>query len=254
MAKHNPQNIIVSSWPSSGGTTMALLIANLLQMQYVYGGGVLKTFAKEMYGAESGKPHIQFEQEYGIPWDGIWEAYAKWASETKSHILLEGMTAGFFYNNDNTFAIMFKASLESRAQRSDRDSRLDSLETLKIRDVEVRERWIRDLGVDVYDEDLIKEKYDLMLDTSGMTITESLLSVQEHLQESGFDVNISMAEAAALEQKYWDKGKDFFKEKLRAKGLLLDAGNVFTEWKEHFPKMVSELPEDMRVVVNRLAG
>lgn len=253
MPKQNPANIIVSSWPSSGGTSMALLVANELQMPYVYGGGVLKTFSKEIFGGDSGQPHIKFELEFGENWDKIWETYAEWSLQTKSGILLEGMTAGFLYNNPSSFAIMFLASLESRAQRSDKDKRLDSLETLKIRDKEVRERWIQMLGVDIYDKELIKEKYDLMLDTSGMTITESLLATQGYLQEAGFQIDISTARAAQLEEKYWEKGKDFLKQKLAAKGLLIDAGDVFTEWKEHFPKLVAELPQPMRTVINKLS-
>ncbi len=232
---------------------MALLLANELQMPYVYGGGLLKFFAQEIFGGDSGKPQMQFETAFGEAWDGIWEEYAQWTLNNRHGVILEGMTAGFLYSNDNSYAIMFKASLEARAQRSDRDNRLDSLETLKQRDVEVRARWIRLFDVDVYDEQLIKDRYELMLDTSGMTITETLLATQEHLQAAGFQLDISPANAAALEEKYWEKGKEFFKHKLAAKGLMIDAGEVFRDWKEHFPKMVAELPREMRDVINKIA-
>lgn len=248
----NPYNLIVTSWPSSGGTTMALLLANLLGMRYVYGGGIFKTFAHEIYDAESGEAYIKFENEYGNAWDEIWEAYAKLVLKVQKNILVEGMTAGFLYNSNTSYALMFTASLVARAQRAQLDGRSDALATLKARDHDVRKRWIQNLDIDIYDMNLIHEKYDLVVDNSDMGIADTLNFVLPQLAKVGFYASLTPDQAKDLEAEFWNTGKKYYQQKLQDQNLWLQPAKVFTEWKEHFPEKVNNLPQEMKEVMDRM--
>jgi cytidylate kinase len=75
-------NIILSGWPGTGTTTLALLLANLLDYKYLYAGGLLKYIAKRSVGVESGAKFVEFENTVGPYWDMLWEKYAVWKLRT----------------------------------------------------------------------------------------------------------------------------------------------------------------------------
>lgn len=247
--------LIYSGWPGSGTTTLTLLTADLFNLKYYYAGSVLKHFALEIVGADSGDAYVDFEDKFGAAWDKIWEAYAQHKIEhTDDSMLMEGKTAGFLYQADDAFKIFMKATVEARIRRWEMDHRAQAAETIKRRDAEVRERWIEVIGVDTYDEELIKHKFDLVMDTSNMTIEDELYAVLDSVERSklspDFDFKEARSKVPTLVKDFWAKGKSHYRQHLLAKHLLVSPQDVFYEWQQMLPQMLSELPREMQTVVN----
>ncbi len=246
-------NIIFSGWPASGGSTLAMSTAILLDYKYLYAGGLLKFLADKLYGSGDGQGQMQFENEVGKKWDDIWEAYAEWKINTSQHTLMEGKTAGFLIDGESIFRIMTIADVHTRAGRASLEGRELAEEIIKQRDVEVRQRWIEHLGIDVYDRNLINQRYQGVIDTSGMTLQEELEIVVDMLRRSMKFEGVEFADlvdpAKQLAELFNTQGKLGIKQKLEKEKLWITPQEILKEWNSQFPEMVKTLPNDFASVV-----
>jgi cytidylate kinase len=248
----NTRNIIISGWPVSGSTTMALILANLLGYKYVYAGGVFKHFTKEIYGSDSSHNVVRFEEEYGTHWDSIWEKYAQLLLESETRLLCDSKLTGFIYKGENVFKIMFTANFGTRMTRAAIDGRGGADIEIQQRDEQLSQRWSRDFGVNIYDNQTIVNNFDLSIDNSELSIAQTLMQLCEKLSPAGFDLNINPAQAQELEQHYWHDGKSYFLRKLELSGLQIDVADVFATWREKFTADVEALPEVLRDVIQSI--
>ncbi len=246
-------NIIISGWPGAGTTSLALLMSHLLEYRYVYGGGVFKYLGQQIAGDTSGPKFIEFEQKFGVAWDQIWEPYVMWKLEHSDKMIVEGKTTGFFAESENYYEIMLIAKVSARASRAAGDGRTDAEQTIMARDVVVRQRWINEYGIDVYDPQLIVNNYDLLVDNSQMTIDDELQFVLSNLEEDyrfpRTDLEQEKKHAQEAVTMLQSKGKDFVRESLHERGLLVNPQEVMKEWNEHFADRVQALPDELKNIV-----
>jgi len=243
-------NIILSGWPGTGTTTLALLLANLLDYKYLYAGGLLKYIAKRSVGVESGAKYVEFEETVGPYWDMLWEKYAVWKLKNTDKLLLEGKTTGFFSDGEGVFEVMMIASTEERVKRAKFDKREDAEATIKARDNQLKERWQRLLGIDIFSPIQIQANYDLIIDNSNMTIQAELTTILSHLEEDyrfpSEDLNKQKKEVDMMVAEFWDKGKEYYRNKLKEKGLLITPEDILTEWQTVMGKDIDKLPEPVQ--------
>jgi cytidylate kinase len=246
-------NMVVSSWPGAGGTTMALILAQLLNLKYIYAGGVLKEWAQRMGYDPSSDAFHEWEMLYGESWDYLWEDYIKELVTSNHNLLCEGKTAGFLLPDDGAYEVMVTASAQIRAQRAGGDART---EDIAARDKILSERWQRLFDVDIYDTEAILANYDLLLDNSQLTIAGSINKVLSGLQAHAvysklYDYEQLKSSAQQLEQSFWadqhrgKSGKDALKSYLQANDLYYTNEEIFASWLKK-PEMLKDLPKPMR--------
>jgi|GEM_PF-3808034 len=247
-------NIFVSGLPGSGGTTLAQILADVYNLKYIYAGGVLKRWAELAgYDPKTDAFHT-WEKEYGQAWDTFWEAYIKQKLGAETGYMYEGKTAGFLAPGEHAFKIMVVASPEIRAKRATVDGRL---ETLAERDNILRQRWLTDFSFDIFSQTQLKEHYDLVIDNSEMTVTDTLQKVANHLENSKFstlfDHSVATPEVLTkyghqfdlLIQNHQDP-KAPIKASLIAKGLFVSPEQIFEEWRSSYSSKLEQLPNVMR--------
>lgn len=246
-------NIIISGWPAAGATTLSVLIASLFDYRYLYGGGVMKQLAKQVVGVDSGSKFLQFEQYFGPYFDAIWDKYAVWKVQHSSHLVLDGKAGGFFVEAENVFEIMLIADQKTREQRAEKDLRLEAVSTLAQRDQLIRQRWQDTYGIDIYDPNQVQGNYDLILDTTKMTVEQELQRVISYFEEDyrypETDLDWARSKIPELISQYQQGGKAAIWQKLEQKGLVVANSLIFQEWKHQFPEQVKNFPEPIRGIV-----
>lgn len=253
---NKPFNLVVSSWPSAGGTTISLVIATLLGLKYIYAGGVLKEWARRMgYDPTSNEFH-EWEDKYGESWDHFWENYISKKLSSTEGFLSEGKTLGFLLPAGRANEIFIIADAETRAHRAHIDGRT---EEIKARDSLLANRWKRLFGIELLNRDSLKENYDFVLDNSKLTISQSLLTVWEHIVEwhqlpNDFlqDPKSYFDQVDAQFQQEKTSGIDprkRWKDQLASKNLYISSESVFSEWIEDYQNELAKLPQEMRQAV-----
>lgn len=257
-----PKNVVVSSWPAAGGTTLALMVANLVGLRYIYAGGVLKEWAARMgYDYKSSKFH-KWEDKYGVIWDHFWEDYILAKLSASDGFLCEGKTLGFLLNPDKAFEVMVTATAEVRAQRSGKDGRTEDIHA---RDEFLSKRWYDLFGIELLNPEAITDNYNLRVDNSELSIAESLIMVLEAIQASGnpdwqkkLTASDYRNQAKEFEETFWTdqehekNGKDRLKNSLKEKKLYFTNDQIFADWKQNFSDKLSKLPEEMQAAVSWL--
>ncbi len=232
---------------------MALILAQLLKLKYIYAGGVLKEWAQRMGYDPSSDAFHEWEMLYGESWDYLWEDYIKDLVSSNHNFLCEGKTAGFLLPDGRAYEVMVTASAQVRAQRAGGDART---EDIAARDKILSERWQRLFAVNIYDLDAIEANYDLLLDNSQLTIAGSISKVLSGLQahevySKGYDYEQLRLRAQELEQSFWadqhrgKSGKDSLKSYLQTNDLYYTNEEIFASWLNK-PDMLRDLPKPMR--------
>lgn len=245
-------NLVVSSWPSAGGTTISLVLAELLKLKYIYAGGVLKEWAKLMgYDPTSDRFH-EWEANYGEVWDRFWESYIADKLSKEANFLCEGKTLGFLLAPDKAFEIVIIADLEERARRAGKDQRSESIAA---RDQLLAERWKRLFGIKLLDKQSLAANYDLVLDNTNLTIATSLEIIWSKLAEYYSEVEFTAEQASTIDQEFWQdmkagkSGKDRWKSKLEEQGLYYTNEHVFKDWLDNYQDKFSQLPVEMQLAI-----
>ncbi len=254
-------NIVISSWPSAGGTTLALMMSDLLNLNYIYAGGVLKDWAKKMgYDPSSDRFH-EWEKKYGVEWDYFWEDYIKFKLMNNDNFLCEGKTAGFLLEKGRAFEVMVICDKQVRASRALGDKRT---ETVEKRDILLEKRWKKLFNIELFSIDQIKKNYDFVLNNTNKSISGSIIDTFDHLLKH-FNKNnirgISLKNVKSIAQKYekqyWEdeknisfkSGKNRLKKHLKDKDLIISNKDIYNEWKEKYSNRLKELPSEMSDII-----
>lgn len=249
-------NVVVSSWPSAGGSTTSMILSIILNLRYIYAGGVLKDWAKRMdFDPKTNELH-EWEHKYGGDWDDIWEAYILKKLSLESGILSEGKTAGFLLPEGRAYEVMIYASPEVRAKRAGGDGRTEDI--LK-RDALLKDRWTKSFAVDIFDFDSIKANYDKQIDNSELSISECVIEILNGLRiyikqnNNEADLVIDNNWIRTLEKEYWrasDLGQNPKKDLqsyLKNKGLYISNEEIFNDLRIIMSEKYLRLPKEMQV-------
>jgi cytidylate kinase len=209
----------------------------------------MKFISEKMVGATSGPKYVQFEEDFGPKFDQIWEKYAKFMITTQDRLILEGKTTGFFVKDPKVYEVMVIANTEARVKRAQIDEREDAENTIRSRDLEVRQRWFDAFGIDMYNLHQIESNYDLIMDNSSMDLEQELEFIIKGLLESGKFPDIDPAKFPSSYKEsvelFWANGKDFFREKLMGDGLRINSEQVLKHWQDNFKDELLELDIDI---------
>ncbi len=246
----NNFNLIISSWPSAGGSTAARILALVLNKKHIYAGGVLKAWVKAMgYDPKSNEIN-DWSEKYHDHWDYVWENYIKQKVQNSSNTIFEGKTAGFMLKNTpNTYKIYITASLQARMNRTKADMRI---EEIQIRDKYLQKQWKKLFGFDLFDMQTLKNCYDYIIDTTNLNIPETAINILTQLNEQSIiqgDVETFIAKVKDVYEQYI-KNSNYLMEEIEKRKLCFDPESIFKEIASDYPELIKDIPEEMKVVYN----
>lgn len=244
-------NIIISSWPSAGGSTAARFTALSLDFKYYYAGGVLKYWAEIMGYDPKSTDLLKWSDKYHDHWDKVWEGYVAKKIEKTNKAMFEGKTAGFLLKKrKKAYSIFITAIISERQKRARGDKRT---ENIALRDKFLREKWKRSLGVDIFNMYQIRKNYNAVIDSSRINILQTAQAVLEQLRYSGKFKKVNFLNAhKELIDLYgnYEKDSDYLLNTLKYRGLLETPREIMLEWHEKpYKKLLGKLPSEMKEVL-----
>ncbi len=245
-------NIIINSWPSTGGTTVGLLLSYFLGYKHLDSSEAFKLLASEVYGANNLQAYGRFEIDFGAYWDKIWENYILWKIKNDDEVVISGRITGFFAEDiENLIEIMLIANTQARIGRSG-----NKRTYVAEQDNFTRQRWFTRYNIDLFNLSQIELNYDLIIDNSYMKPGEELFDIFEFLKQNEFFNDLQYSDETDtrvldIVQNFSKYGIRFFLNKQAQEGKIVHPAQVLKEWNKHFKKEIDVLPEPFRMVVKK---
>lgn len=245
-------NISVSGWSGSGATSLALILTNLLSYQYLHLGGVFRFLGEQLGHSEEGFNRPQFD-DYIEPIIGsTLDRYRDYKLLESEGILTDSDLGTFIIGkHPKVFSVFLKSSFEERSKKVLKDNRDDAITVLKERDTVNREFFLKLHNVDVFDEELIDRKFNLVIDNSHINLESEVRMVLEQILSTPHLKGMIDLENiyTQMEQEVRDfsvLGKDNYRDILKDKNLILTAPQIIEEVSKTFPEDLSEFPEKIQ--------
>lgn len=272
------RNLALSGWSGAGTSTVTLILAHLLQRSYYYLGSVFREVVRQLTSdahppslsanwpelnhkkprkLKTAEPPTMDEilpqyESYIQPYVGrVIDQYVDHLLINASGIILETDISAFrLGKRDEYFSIFLNTDFDVRQARFTCDQRSGNDETLKLRDRELQKEYLKLWNIDIFDEQLIAKKFNIILDNSNQTIHESVTQILQKLGEiSEFQSEISridQKELQTLTQQSGPKLKNHLRQQLQNKNLLITPQQMISEITQQFADEISQWPEDLR--------
>ncbi|MBU5537011.1 MAG: cytidylate kinase family protein [Candidatus Aenigmatarchaeota archaeon] len=176
--------IVVSGPPGAGSSTIAKALARKLKLRYFSVGKIQKSFGKSK---KEGKSSLEvWRKKYGR----TKEFHQKVLDEPqikeakKGNVVINSKLGIYFLRDMSNKKIWLDVPLEVRAKRSaqrDKISVKQAMKEIKEREKIERKEWKRIYGFDYFDQ---KKYADFVIDTSNMSIKESVEKILKFIRQS----------------------------------------------------------------------
>ena len=244
-------NISVSGWSGSGATSLALILTKLLDYKYLHLGGVFRFLGEQLGHSEEGFNRPQFD-DYIEPIIGpTLDRYRDYKLLESEGILTDSDLGTFLIGkHPKVCSIILKSSFEERSKKVLKDNRDDAITVLKERDAVNREFYLKMHKVDVFDEELIDRKFNLVIDNSHLNLESEVRMVLEQILATPHLKGMIDLENvyALMEQEVREfsvLGKDSYKKILNENRQILGAQEIIQEVSKTFPEDLAEFPENI---------
>lgn len=245
-------SIALSGWSGVGCTKTTLLLAQLLNRQYVYIGAVFRELGMRMGYDDEGhdRPDIDAYLEDHI--GRVIDLYIEWKLTQGKPIILESDIAAFrIGHHPNVFSIFLKAEPEVRYERVRLDNRKGDVEVLKKRDEILRQKFLELWEIDIFDEVVIPSKYNHVIDSSQMPVEQVVQTCLQLMQQDPrlaqqLDFESAIQNLQSVADRYETDGRSAFRERLDKQGLLMPVDQILDEIITTFPDHVAQFPEDIK--------
>lgn len=177
--------ITLSGFAGSGKSTVAKRIQKELDFEFLSIGNYSRAFAKQAYGMTINQfqEHCKNQPEL----DSLIDEKFKTECKLKNNIVVD-YRLGFHFI-ENAFHVLLKVSDQNASERISLDNRQDELtcpESIKLRNENMRARFVEHYGVDFTND----KNYDLVIDTDNLTANEVARKIIYHYQKSNAIVSI----------------------------------------------------------------
>lgn len=243
-------NIIINSWPSSGGTTVGLILSYFLKYKHLDSSETLKLLATEIYGSHDINAFARFESDFGSNWDKIWESYVLWKIKKEDEIVISGRITGFFAEDiENLIEVMLIANTQTRILRSG-----NKKDYVAIQDNYTRQRWFSRYNVDFFNLAQIELNYDLIIDNSYMKPGEELFDILEYLKQSEYFEDLEYDDETdhkvhEITEDFQKHGFSYFVNHQLEDDLVIKPQHILKDWNKNFKSEIERLPEPFKRAV-----
>lgn len=245
-------NIALSGWSGVGTSTLTLLLSRLLGRRYVYLGAVFRDLGSRLGFAEEGMDRPAADA-YLEPIIGrTVDNYVDFVLLNGDGVILESDLSAFrLGTHERVVSVFLKAEMETRLERIAYDNREGGAEALAERDRVLREKYLELWGIDIFDQELINEKYNLVLNTSDFSILEKVLAVLAYFRHDGrlsYDWDEIERRSSTEVENYLRYGKSEYRNALERDGLVMGAKEIEADIAANFAEDVASFPEDVRTL------
>jgi len=251
----NAPNIALSGWSGVGTTSLSLLLAFMLERRYYNIGDVFRALGKKLGYTNEGDDRVKFD-EYIEPIIGkTIDKFVDFKILNDSGILLESDIGAYrIGKHPKVFSIFLKGGLSSRINKVVAEGRQQAEDTLIKREKVLKQLYSELWELDIYDEELIEKKYNLVFDNSDLGLYEELVLVFDTLQEiPGFKEMHDWDKLHKTAKKEVDmftaKGKDNLRIRMGRKKLIVSADKIMREIVKQFPEDVENYPKEIQNVL-----
>lgn len=247
-------NICVSGWPGCGSSTLALLLAIILERSYLNIGSIYRYLGMKSGFSNEGNARPTFDKYVEEIIGTTVDNYSDYKLLNNDNLLLESDISAFrIGKHPKVFSIFLIANMEQRIKRVNLEGREDATNVLIKRDETLKEVYKTLWDIDFFDKSLIAEKYNYILDNTNLSIIGEIKEVFENLKEYN--------SFSYLENSYWDKiaertekyvdifndkGKEEILKLLKKENLLITAEDIITDIAKTFPEDVSQYPSNIK--------
>lgn len=242
-------NIVVSSWPGAGGTSVSIMLTDLLGYKFLSISSILDYLTTAMYKSSDYSLRVNFEREFGNYWDDILHQYIEWKLANEDNIVVDGRVTGFFVENEKKiFEIMVIADMTTRINRYSK-----SQFYLSEQDNVTRLRWLNKLHIDIFNLRQIELNYDLIIDNSTMSLGDELFVILDFLL---YDNHISKKQYKELSQKIATIKEETkiskvsnIEKKLLLSNQFIPVSQILQEWNKRFPSVIEKMPNELKIII-----
>lgn len=242
-------NIIVSGWPGAGGTTLGLLLSYYLNYTFLLGSETFRFIGTKIGYQPTGQDRIKADAYLEKYWGPVYDKYIDSILQNRSEYIIDSDIAGFRIGlKDNIFSVFLAPSLESRQARLKVDGRGEEAPLLSKREQELGQDYFLLTGVNWLDKESLKTKYNLILDTSNITIAKELETIFEALHAASNE-NLSTLK---IEEDFWSKGKEFYLTQLKSKNKCPSPEEIIRDIYKTFPQDIENMPPELKSIICNL--
>ncbi len=246
-------NIMISGWPGVGATALSLILTNNFGYKLLRGTETFRELGRRMQKSDTGKDRVQVDEYLEIDFGPVYDKYIDYKLVNSKGFIMESDIGAFrLGKNSSYYSIFLMADKQIRMGRLSKDKRHADVEFLSAREEMLRESYRALHGIDWFDVDEIKLKYNLVVDNSQKDIEHELIFIYENLLRDGLidnsDFDLFSSRAAEDDKNYWDKGKSWFLENFKNNGQLMDGSDVIEEIKELYPEDIEKFPAELKRV------
>ncbi len=236
-------NIVVSGWPGAGSSTLAILLAHILNYKLLRGSETFRFLGEKLGYNLTGGDRIKADNYLEKYWAPMYDKYIDHLILTKREYILESDIAAFRIGlHDNLFSIFLAPSLESRQKRLVVDGRPEEVELLARRQTDLAQSYEKLYGFNWLDLKDVIEKYNLVIDSSEMKISKELEYIFEALDLKKRIVN----SFTKIEEEFWELGKERFLQILDKSNLLIATESIIKEVIKLSPSDAKNMPTELR--------
>src|SRR3989344_2979035 len=183
MATEDEINITISGWPGGGTTSLSLLLSILLQWQYLNIGWVFRDVGKKLGYSEEGTTRPQFDEFIEPIIGATIDNYSDHKLLNESQIILESDLAAFrLRKHPKVFSIFLKTDQKERIARVTKEGRQNAVTVLIERDKILQEKYQQIWGIDIFDEQLIERRFNMVIDNTSISLETELQNVLDAIK------------------------------------------------------------------------
>lgn len=203
---------------------------------------------------DHGADRIEVDHFLEQYWGKIYDQYIDTVITTRDRLIIESDIAAVrIGKHDMLHSIFIIADSNVRAIRLDMDKRDGDSNLLDKRDRKLQKHYLDLWGFDWLDLKQLTEKYNLIIDNSLKNIEEELKIIYVDLFQRNVitkkEMNSLIDTAEGDEKAFWENGKNWYLDYLKANNLYFAIPDIINEIKQNYPAEIAAFPPKLKSVL-----
>lgn len=254
---YNQKNLALSGWSGSGTSTATMILAILLRRPYYNFGSVFRYFVSQLKKCSSDRIDIELmslQSSIQPKIGAMVDKYVDHLLTTEHGIILETDLSVFrIGQHPNIYSIFLKTNFETRVKRFMSDSRQGDFQVLMKQDQALQKEYQKLWDIDIFDESLIAEKFNFVLNNSNLSILDTINFILQKLNEHQIldfepESDKVQKQITQLSQMSGGENKLKLQQMLVEQGLMVPPLKMIKGIARRFPKQVKQLPDEFQQI------
>lgn len=247
--------IVVSGWSGSGSSTLAILLALILEIKLFKATDAFRLLWDKLGYGQTGENIIKADNEESLIEPYFGPLFDKLVDETlvnsDLNLVLESDIAAFrLGKRSEFFSIFLTPSLEARKARLQAGGRAEDVDVLEKRDLGHQAIYKKLTGLDFLSLEDIKQKYNLVIDNSNMPLDAELRVILNQLKtdtiisSDRFDELIRRIDEVI--NRFESLGSKAIVEEMKNDGEVIDGKYIISEIVRKHRGEIENFPEELK--------